>query len=53
MHFGHRTKEKVNDIIELFSKSRAEGFGEEVQRRIMIGTYALSSGYYDAYYMRA
>jgi len=53
VHFGHRTEEKVNDIIELFSKSRAEGFGPEVQRRIMIGTYALSSGYYDAYYVRA
>ena len=53
VHFGHRTKEKVNDIIELFSKSRAEGFGPEVQRRIMIGTYALSSGYYDAYYLSA
>jgi aspartyl-tRNA(Asn)/glutamyl-tRNA(Gln) amidotransferase subunit A len=53
VHYGHRTKEPVKDIIELFSKSRAEGFGEEVQRRIMIGTYALSSGYYDAYYVRA
>jgi aspartyl-tRNA(Asn)/glutamyl-tRNA(Gln) amidotransferase subunit A len=53
VHFGHRTSEKVSDIIELFSKSRAEGFGPEVQRRIMIGTYALSSGYYDAYYVRA
>ena len=53
VHFGHRTKDKVSDIIELFSKSRAEGFGPEVQRRIMIGTYALSSGYYDAYYLRA
>jgi aspartyl-tRNA(Asn)/glutamyl-tRNA(Gln) amidotransferase subunit A len=53
VHFGHRTKEPVNDIIELFSKSRSEGFGEEVQRRIMIGTYALSSGYYDAFYNRA
>jgi aspartyl-tRNA(Asn)/glutamyl-tRNA(Gln) amidotransferase subunit A len=53
VHFGHRTKDAVNDIVELFSKSRAEGFGEEVQRRIMIGTYALSSGYYDAYYVRA
>jgi aspartyl-tRNA(Asn)/glutamyl-tRNA(Gln) amidotransferase subunit A len=53
VHFGHRTKQPVSDIIELFSKSRAEGFGEEVQRRIMIGTYALSSGYYDAYYNRA
>src|SRR4051812_9114031 len=53
VHFGHRTKEPVRDIIELFSRSRAEGFGDEVKRRIMIGTYALSSGYYDAYYLRA
>lgn len=53
VHFGHRTARPVNDIVELFSKSRAEGFGEEVQRRIMIGTYALSAGYYDAYYLRA
>jgi aspartyl-tRNA(Asn)/glutamyl-tRNA(Gln) amidotransferase subunit A len=53
VHFGHRTAEPVKDIIELFSKSRFEGFGPEVQRRIMIGTYALSSGYYDAYYLRA
>src|SRR5437868_7227430 len=53
VHFGHRTKDTVNDIVELFSKSRAEGFGDEVKRRIMIGTYALSSGYYDAYYVRA
>jgi aspartyl-tRNA(Asn)/glutamyl-tRNA(Gln) amidotransferase subunit A len=53
VHFGHRTADPVRDIVELFSKSRAEGFGEEVQRRIMIGTYALSSGYYDAYYLRA
>ncbi len=53
VHFGHRTKEPVNDIIELFSKSRAEGFGEEVQRRIMIGTYALSEGYGRGYYLQA
>ena len=53
VHYGHRTSEPAKDIIELFSKSRAEGFGPEVQRRIMIGTYALSSGYYDAYYVRA
>jgi aspartyl-tRNA(Asn)/glutamyl-tRNA(Gln) amidotransferase subunit A len=53
VHFGHRTAEPVRDIVELFSKSRAEGFGDEVKRRIMIGTYALSSGYYDAYYVRA
>ncbi|MGC4034066.1 MAG: Asp-tRNA(Asn)/Glu-tRNA(Gln) amidotransferase subunit GatA [Tepidisphaeraceae bacterium] len=53
VHFGHRTAEQCKDIVELFSKSRAEGFGDEVKRRIMIGTYALSSGYYDAYYVRA
>jgi aspartyl-tRNA(Asn)/glutamyl-tRNA(Gln) amidotransferase subunit A len=53
VHYGHRTREPAHDIIELFSKSRAEGFGPEVQRRIMIGTYALSSGYYDAYYNTA
>jgi aspartyl-tRNA(Asn)/glutamyl-tRNA(Gln) amidotransferase subunit A len=43
----------VGDIIELLCRSRSEGFGDEVQRRIMIGTHALSSGYYDAYYNRA
>jgi aspartyl-tRNA(Asn)/glutamyl-tRNA(Gln) amidotransferase subunit A len=53
VHYGHRTKQPVNDILELYSRSRAEGFGPEVQRRIMIGTYALSSGYYDAYYLSA
>jgi aspartyl-tRNA(Asn)/glutamyl-tRNA(Gln) amidotransferase subunit A len=53
VHFGHRTSKPANDIVELFSQSRYEGFGPEVQRRIMIGTYALSSGYYDAYYLRA
>lgn len=53
VHFGHRTKEPVRDIVELFSKSRAEGFGDEVQRRIMIGTYALSEGYASKYYVQA
>ena len=53
VHFGHRTAEPVKDIIELFSKSRAEGFGEEVQRRIMIGTYALSKGYGERLYVNA
>ena len=52
MHFGHRTKEKA-DLIRTYSKSRGEGFGKEVQRRIMLGTYALSSGYKDAYYVKA
>jgi aspartyl-tRNA(Asn)/glutamyl-tRNA(Gln) amidotransferase subunit A len=53
VHFGHRTAEPVRDIIELFSKSRAEGFGAEVQRRIMIGTYALSAGYGSKFYLQA
>jgi aspartyl-tRNA(Asn)/glutamyl-tRNA(Gln) amidotransferase subunit A len=52
MHFGHRTKQKA-DLIGTYSKSRAEGFGPEVQRRIMIGAYVLSSGYKDAYYVKA
>jgi len=52
VRFGHRAK-GVSDITELYEKSRAEGFGAEVQRRILIGTYVLSAGYYDAYYSRA
>jgi aspartyl-tRNA(Asn)/glutamyl-tRNA(Gln) amidotransferase subunit A len=52
VRFGHRAK-GVRDITDLYEKSRAEGFGKEVQRRILIGTYVLSSGYYDAYYIRA
>jgi aspartyl-tRNA(Asn)/glutamyl-tRNA(Gln) amidotransferase subunit A len=52
VRFGRRA-ENVHDITELYEKSRAEGFGTEVQRRILIGTYVLSSGYYDAYYIRA
>lgn len=52
VHYGHRTDRAV-DLYELYAASRAEGFGPEVQRRIMLGTYALSSGYYDAYYLRA
>ena len=53
VHYGRRTEGKVSDIIELYSLSRAEGFGDEVKRRVMLGTYALSSGYYDAYYLKA
>ncbi|MCP4608681.1 MAG: Asp-tRNA(Asn)/Glu-tRNA(Gln) amidotransferase subunit GatA [Planctomycetes bacterium] len=52
VHYGHRS-EKAEDYIEIYSKSRAEAFGQEVKRRIMLGTYALSSGYYDAYYLKA
>ena len=46
-------REQGRDIVEMYEKTRAAGFGAEVQRRIMIGTYVLSSGYYDAYYLRA
>jgi aspartyl-tRNA(Asn)/glutamyl-tRNA(Gln) amidotransferase subunit A len=52
VHYGHRTA-RPEDLFDLYAASRAEGFGPEVQRRIMLGTYALSSGYYDAYYLRA
>ena len=49
--FGHRAL--GSDIIDMYKKTRSEGFGPEVKRRIMLGTYALSSGYYDAYYLKA
>lgn len=52
VHYGHRS-EHAENLIDLYERSRAEGFGNEVKRRIMLGTYALSSGYYDAYYLRA
>jgi len=51
-HYGHRTQDDVG-MIEMFARSRQEGFGPEVKRRIILGTYALSSGYYDAYYLKA
>ena len=51
--YGYRTPNADEDLIALYTKSRSEGFGEEVQRRIMLGTYVLSSGYYDAYYKKA
>jgi aspartyl-tRNA(Asn)/glutamyl-tRNA(Gln) amidotransferase subunit A len=52
VHYGHRSSEAEN-YIDVYTKSREEGFGQEVKRRIMLGTYALSSGYYDAYYLKA
>jgi len=52
IHYGHRS-EKYQGLVDLYETSRGEGFGDEVKRRIMIGTYALSSGYYDAYYVKA
>ncbi|WP_188207203.1 Asp-tRNA(Asn)/Glu-tRNA(Gln) amidotransferase subunit GatA [Alkalibacillus aidingensis] len=52
VRYGKRSEE-ANDMMEMFKLSRSEGFGEEVKRRIMLGTFALSSGYYDAYYKKA
>ena len=52
IRYGHRAKDYKN-LKELYKKSRSEGFGEEVKRRIILGTYVLSSGYYDAYYKKA
>jgi aspartyl-tRNA(Asn)/glutamyl-tRNA(Gln) amidotransferase subunit A len=52
VRFGHRCTDPT-DLEDLYLRSRTEGFGEEVKRRIMIGTYALSAGYYDAYYLKA
>jgi aspartyl-tRNA(Asn)/glutamyl-tRNA(Gln) amidotransferase subunit A len=52
VRFGHRC-DNPQDLMDLYKRSRAEGFGAEVKRRIMIGTYALSAGYYDAYYLKA
>lgn len=52
VRFGHRA-ENAEDLLDLYCRSRGEGFGDEVKRRIMTGTYALSAGYYDAYYLKA
>ena len=52
IRYTHRSTE-AKDVIDVYFKSRAEGFGEEVKRRIILGSYVLSSGYYDAYYLRA
>ncbi|MSU65144.1 MAG: Asp-tRNA(Asn)/Glu-tRNA(Gln) amidotransferase subunit GatA [Opitutus sp.] len=52
IRYGHRSK-NAKDTVDLYFQSRAEGFGAEVKRRIILGTYVLSSGYYDAYYLRA
>ncbi|MDA3963807.1 MAG: Asp-tRNA(Asn)/Glu-tRNA(Gln) amidotransferase subunit GatA [Planctomycetota bacterium] len=52
VHYGHRT-EGAKDLDQVYSRSREEGFGAEVKRRIMLGTYVLSAGYYDAYYKKA
>ncbi|MDG2460150.1 MAG: Asp-tRNA(Asn)/Glu-tRNA(Gln) amidotransferase subunit GatA [Luminiphilus sp.] len=52
VRFGHRC-DKPKDLVDLYLRSRSEGFGEEVQRRILVGTYALSAGFYDAYFNKA
>lgn len=52
VRFGHRAKDP-EDLLDLYCRSRGEGFGDEVKRRIMTGTYVLSAGYYDAYYLKA
>ena len=52
VRYGYRARD-YTDLLDMYCKTRAEGFGAEVKRRIMIGTYALSAGYYDAYYLKA
>ena len=57
-HYGHRSAAKTtgefeSPLVEMYCRSRAEGFGPEVKRRIMLGSYALSAGYYDAFYAKA
>src|SRR5262249_55008547 len=52
VRYGHRC-DTPRDLRDLYTRTRAEGFGAEVKRRIMVGTYVLSAGYYDAYYLRA
>jgi len=51
--FGHRTSQPISDLTELYKLSRTEGFGAEVQRRILLGTFVLSAGYFDAYFTKA
>ncbi len=53
VRYGRRTAQKVSDVTELFLKTRSEGFGSEVKRRIIMGTYVLSSGAYESYYLKA
>lgn len=53
VRFGYRTPQAVSNADDLYKKSRSEGFGKEVKRRIMLGTFVLSTGYYDAYYTKA
>ncbi|RBL67375.1 Asp-tRNA(Asn)/Glu-tRNA(Gln) amidotransferase GatCAB subunit A, partial [Pseudomonas sp. MWU13-2625] len=52
VRYGHRAKD-YKDLVEMYEKTRSEGFGDEVKRRILVGSYVLSHGYYDAYYLQA
>ncbi|WP_428245698.1 amidase family protein, partial [Enterococcus gallinarum] len=52
VRYGHRAAD-YKDLADMYKKSRAEGFGDEVKRRILVGSYVLSHGYYDAYYLQA
>ncbi|OWY40898.1 Asp-tRNA(Asn)/Glu-tRNA(Gln) amidotransferase GatCAB subunit A [Xenophilus sp. AP218F] len=52
VRYGHRAKD-YKDLVDMYEKTRAEGFGDEVKRRILVGSYVLSHGYYDAYYLKA
>ncbi len=51
--YGFRSGEEIHDLVNMYQETRSEGFGTEVKRRIMLGTYVLSAGYYDAYYLKA
>lgn len=53
IRYGHQTEGNIKELTEFYKQNRTEGFGKEVQRRIMLGTFVLSSGYYDAYYSKA
>jgi aspartyl-tRNA(Asn)/glutamyl-tRNA(Gln) amidotransferase subunit A len=53
IRYGYQSKDNIKDLTEFYKQNRTEGFGKEVQRRIMLGTFVLSSGYYDAYYSKA
>jgi len=53
IRYGYQTKDNIKDLTEFYKQTRSEGFGKEVQRRIMLGTFVLSSGYYDAYFSKA
>lgn len=53
VRYGHRTTQPVNDLVDFYKKNRSEGFGKEVQKRILLGTFVLSAGYYDAYFAKA